>query len=127
MPPASEVPPPPAHFTKPMRERWEEVCAELIKRGTLADADAHSVRLYVEADALCLQAWGGVVKAGMWKDNRTTPQYRAWLEASKMMDRLQDKLGFSPRARMGLKTEAPKDTGEGDPLAAIIKKMNNTA
>lgn len=120
--PVVEIPPPPAAFDREHKEKWVEVCGLLMDAGILAAADADAVRVYVEATITARRTYAIMQKDGFVLDGRKHPAHMVYAEAIKTMRAIFDQFGFTPRARMGIKTE-PKKRESDDPLDQIARML----
>lgn len=116
----------PSYFDNRHREKWNEVISLTKASGVCDEIDADSLALYVQSYWAMIDAYLDFNENGLtlWVDTgkggkkpMTNPAYSQWLSASKVVQQVGDKFGFSPRARMGIKVspvdETPKD---GDDL-----------
>lgn len=118
----SHIPEPPSKYDKKHRQKWDEVCKNLYELGALSTADLDAVAKYVEAWFLSESAWdeiqaGGITVTTDKGARMKNPAINAYNEAAAILIRLGDKFGFSPKSRMGLKTEPRKPE---DPLEAFL-------
>ena len=112
-----EIPAPPDYFDKRHSEKYYEV-ANLIKgMGVLTATDIDAVVSYTEIFVARETAYKNYLKT---KDHKDWIKYRDAFTAQK---RLQDDIGFNPRARMSMKVEKIKD--DNDPMAELLKNLNN--
>lgn len=123
-PVVDEVPPPPADFDKEHADKWKAVCALLKDADILANADIDAVRLYVESVIMAKRNWAILQREGFVVDGKKHPAHLVYESATKMAKALFEQFGFTPRARMGMKVQPKKK--ETDPVADLLKAMNNT-
>lgn len=116
-PPAEGIPEPPAHFDAEHRQRWYKVGGMLKTLGILADVDAESLRTYV---AMAVTADRAYIR---YLEKAERCDWLIFRDASTMAERLQDKFGFTPRARMGIKVpEQPKTSPILEMMKGRVKK-----
>ena len=117
-----ETPPnPPAHFDKRHRELWVKCCKEVFDLGVLVEPDIHLLELFVCNFLLWQDAVKEVqekgymvtVVAGEFTKEIPNPAIRIMNDSSKLVNQIADKFGFSPRARMGIKTQETKPIDSG--------------
>jgi P27 family predicted phage terminase small subunit len=120
------APNPPGYFDKRHRELWQTVCKYVFDLGVLAEADTQLIEVYVKHFILWKDAMEDVSTNGFMITVETSkgvaqvrnPAIAVMNESARLINQIADKFGFSPRARMGIKTE-PKE--EEDPLAELFK------
>lgn len=118
-------PDPPKHYDQRHKNLWNICCKEVFEMGVLAPADIHLLEVFVcnfilWQDAVKeLQEKGYMVtiEAGDFIKEIPNPAIRIMNDSSKLVNQIADKFGFSPRARMGIKTQ---DAPPADPLAAFL-------
>ena len=109
--PLETLPEPPGHFDKRHAAKWSEVCGNV---AALTSQDLDALDMYVTNFFFWLDASAEVAKAGITFVDENgkiilNPAFRVMQEAGKVILQVGDKFGFSPRARMGIKT--PKGDG----------------
>ncbi len=118
-------PKPPKHFDKRHKDLWETCCQDVFNLGVLVEPDVHLIEMFVSNWFLWQDAIKSVqdegytitVEAGEFMRQIPNPAIRIMTESSKVCNQIADKFGFSPRARMGIKTqERPPE----DPFAAFL-------
>lgn len=121
----STVPEPPAHFDQRHRNLWQTCCKEVFDLGVLVEPDVHLIEVFVCSwflwqDAIKdVQVNGYTVTIEVEKGVKQVPNpaIRVMNDSSKLINQIADKFGFSPRSRMGIKTqEKPPE----DPLAKFL-------
>lgn len=117
-----DTPPnPPAHFDKRHKELWQTCCKEVYELGVLVDPDVHLLELFVCNFIMWQDAVKEVqekgymvtVEAGEYTKEIPNPAIRIMNDSSKLVNQIADKFGFSPRARMGIKTQEVTPVDEG--------------
>ena len=112
VPTVQEAPPPPADFDEAHRAAWFEFCETLKDHGVLTRADHYAMRTFVEAYITAKTTYAIMLADGFVVDGRKHPLHLVYAEAVKTMRALYDQFGLTPRARMGMKVEKPKEKEE---------------
>ncbi len=111
------VPKPPAYMDKRHKDEWTKVCTEVFELGILANPDLYLVEVFVRNWFLFQDAAADVAKRGavleLKKGPTKNPSVNVMNDAGKVINQIAALFGFSPRARMGIKTEKKKPV---DPL-----------
>lgn len=117
----NSIPDPPAHFDKRHREKWHDVCWKVYNLGILTEQDIDLIEQYVCNWLMWKDAAAEVAKTGItFSDGDRiikNPAFSVMQETGKVVSQIGALFGFSPRARMGIKTEPPE---EKDPFADFI-------
>jgi P27 family predicted phage terminase small subunit len=121
----NEPPPPPKTFDKRHKDLWQTTCKQVFDLGVLVEPDIYLIETFVIhwflwQDAVkSIQDEGYTIMVEGEKGMRqiSNPALRVMNESVKIFSQIADKFGFSPRARMSIKTQeqAPKD-----PLAGFL-------
>ena len=115
------IPEPPGHFDQTHREKWGEVCQKVFNLGILTEQDTDVLELYVCNWVMWEAACAEVKKRGItFTDGDRiikNPAFSIMQESGKVIQQLSGLFGFSPRARMGIKTD-PQE--EKDPFASFL-------
>lgn len=130
---ASEIPKPPKNFDSQHVEKWNEICQKIIDLGVFAIQDYDAIVSYVKNWAISETAWQDVVENGqtLWIETAngqkpiTNPSLSQFHEAEMNMKRLFSEFGLTPRARMGIRAEAPKKKKES-PILALMSSKKKT-
>lgn len=109
IPAVEEAPPPPADFDKAHKAAWIEFCETLKDHGILTKADHYAIRTFVESAITAKTTYAIMLADGFMVDGRKHPLHMVYAEAVKTMRALYDQFGLTPRARMGMKVEKPKE------------------
>ena len=111
------VPKPPAYMDKRHREEWVKVCTEVFELGILANPDLYLIEVFVRNWFLFQDSAADVAKRGavleLKRGPTRNPSVSVMNDSGKVIAQLAALFGFSPRARMGIKTEKKKPV---DPL-----------
>lgn len=126
--PLEKLPDPPAHFDKKHKEFWIKTCKGIHEMGVLNQVDVEQIELYVLNWFVWQDASRSLIKDGIMITVETEKGIRQIKNPAEIVMRnsertlmaLGDKFGFSPRARMGIKTE-PKKEEDQDPLSFIFE------
>ena len=112
-------PDPPAHFDERHRNLWVKCCQDVYNLGVLVEPDIHLIEMFVTnwflwqdaAKDLIENGYTVTVEAGEYTKQVPNPAIRIMSDTSKLVNQIADKFGFSPRARMGIKTQeqTPQD------------------
>lgn len=119
------APKPPAYFDKRHVKLWETTCKHVFDLGVLSEPDTQLIEVYVRHFILWQDASADVSENGFMITVETAkgiaqvrnPAIAVMNESARLINQIADKFGFSPRARMGIKTEPPE---EEDPLANLL-------
>lgn len=115
--PMETVPDPPEYFDKRHREKWSNTCKKMFDLSILADQDKDLIEVYVCHWFLWLDSSAEVRKKGVTFSDEgriiKNPAVAIMNESAKVVNQMGALFGFSPRARMGIKTEKKKPV---DPL-----------
>lgn len=119
------IPKPPEHYDKRHANLWQTCCKELFELGVLANPDVRMIEMYVShfflwQDAIkSVQEEGySVIEESNGKISTTrNPAISVMNESCKIVNQIADKFGFSPRARMGIKTDPQEPE---DPFARFL-------
>ena len=116
-------PEPPEHYDERHRNMWKVCCEEVYNLGVLAQPDVHLIEMFVSnwflwQDAIkCVNEEGYMITvgAGEFQKEIPNPAIRIMNDASRIVNQVADKFGFSPRSRMGIKTQdlPPEDKLSG--------------
>lgn len=119
-----ETPPePPSHFGERHRNTWARVCREVFELGILAKPDVYILEMFVSYWLLWQDAQAEVQKSGVTIVDEDSgkliknPAVSVMADAAKTVKEIAGLIGFSPRARMGIKTEAKESV---DPFASFL-------
>lgn len=118
------IPKPPSDFDKRHTEKWNEVCKRLKSLGVLTEQDLDIVENYVQSWIISKDAYKNIVKNGLviWITIKTgegrgakettkpiqNPAFRMHQDAAKMVKVYAEQIGYTPRARMGIKINSNK-------------------
>lgn len=127
--PMQTLPKAPAYFDKKHKEFWEKTCNGIYEMGVLNQVDIEQIELYVLNWFIWKDASQSLINEGIMISVETEKGIRQIKNPAEIVMRnsertlmaLGDKFGFSPRARMGIKTEQKKDI---DPFEMFLKKNN---
>lgn len=119
-----EAPPPPADFDEAHRAAWFEFCETLKEANLLTKADHYAMRTFVEAAITAKVTYALMLADGFVVDGRKHPAHMVYAEAVKTMRALYDQFGLTPRARMGMKVEKPKEKEESF-FEKLMKEAND--
>ena len=115
------IPKAPAHFDQKHREKWAQVCKKVYELGILAEQDTDAIEQYVCNWLMWEAAAAEVLKRGItFTDGDRiikNPAFNVMQEAGKVVNQIGALFGFSPRARMGIKTQ---ETKPEDPFAKFL-------
>ena len=120
------IPDPPEHFAERERNLWERACKDVFEMGILANPDIQLLEMYVTHWFLWQDSVKDINENGLTKEfavgEKVTvirnPSIQVMNESSKIVNQISDKFGFSPRARMGIKTQ---ETKPEDPFAKFLE------
>ena len=119
--PLEKQPEPPADFDKKHRDKWAEVCKRVFDLGILTDCDLDLIGLYVRTWFINIDAWKQIQKDGVTIETARGltkhPSLNTLRESSTTLVSIASLFGFSPQARMRIRTEEKKDV---DPFAAFL-------
>lgn len=122
--PAKAIPQPPAYFDERHRKEWSKCCKDIFALGVLTDPDSYLIEVFVTHWFIWLDAAADVRKNGIVIESKKgkvkNPAILIMNDAAKIVNQIAALFGFSPRARMGIKTEPKKEV---DPVEELIKKM----
>lgn len=130
--PIETMPEPPAYFDVRHRKEWEKCCNELLVLGVLATADADVIELYCTNRVSFVDAAKDVMKNGIILEDEEGGRYKnpALLvrqQAEKVILNIASVFGFTPRARMGIKTTTPQKDKQASILDFIKGGQNKKA
>lgn len=108
-----ELPAPPDDFDARHRERWGVVGRQMMKQGVFSETDYDALRMYVEIDLIRTDAHKMYVKT------KEVEYWRIYRDAQQQQKRLMDDMGFTPRSRMSMKVEKPKEEKQ-DPFVNLL-------
>lgn len=108
--PLEVVPNPPADFDKRHSDKWLEVCKNLQKLRILFDQDLDVVEIYVRNWFIWIDASKEVSSTGITFVDENgkvskNPAFGVMQEAGKVVTQIGALIGYSPRARMGIKVQ----------------------
>jgi len=113
------IPDAPEHFSAQLSKMWVRVCGWLKDNGVLGEEDFYTVQLYCEAyetkERARISMDGKEVVNG-----KLNPWFKVQMEANKTLTQLGDRLGFSAKARAGIKV-TNKQPDQDDALTALLK------
>lgn len=124
LPTTQDVPPPPADFDEAHRAAWIEFCETLKEANLLTKADHYAMRTFVEAAITAKVTYATMLADGFVVEGRKHPAHMVYAEAVKTMRALYDQFGLTPRARMGMKVEKPKEEKESF-FEKLLKEAND--
>ena len=110
-PPLDGIPAAPVGFDARHISRWNEICGMLKEMNVLSTADIHAVRRYTELTLTADDAYQRFNERGERQD------WLIYIQAVQQQKKMMDDFGFTPRARMAIKVEKPKQ--ESPILAAM--------
>lgn len=108
--PLEIVPNPPEDFDKRHSDKWSEVCKNLQKLRILFDQDLDVVEIYVRNWFIWIDASKEVSATGITFVDENgkvskNPAFGVMQEAGKVVTQIGALIGYSPRARMGIKVQ----------------------
>lgn len=121
LPAISEAPPPPADFDEAHKIAWVAFCETMKQHGILTGADHYAIRTFVESEVTAKTTYAILLAEGFMQDGRKHPLHMVYAEAVKTMRALYDQFGLTPRSRMNLKVEKPKQEDES-PFERMIRE-----
>lgn len=113
--PLETVPNPPADFDQRHSKKWEEVCKNLHNLRILFDQDLDVIEVYVRNWFIWVDASNEVSSAGITfvdENGRVSknPAFVVMQDAGRVITQIGALIGYSPRARMGIKvTDTTKE------------------
>lgn len=111
------VPKPPPNFDKRHKDMWERVCKDALNLGVLTEQDVYQVEMFVTNWFLWQDAVADIKKRGATVSVPTAygskmspnPSLTVMNDSARVCQNIADKFGFSPRARMGIRSSERRD------------------
>ena len=123
--PLETLPNPPAHFTGRHSEKWSEVCQNIKDIGILGKNDLDLIEVYVSNWFIWVDATAEVASTGITfvdENGKVTknPAFAIMQESGKVVTQIGALIGYSPRARMGIKVNTG-DTAKKKSILDVMK------